>query len=81
MTCREFVEFLDDYVSGGLPEAARIEFELHLGHCVNCGAYLKTYREAIGLAKAVCSEPEGPIPEGVPEELIRAILEAYAQNE
>ncbi len=81
MTCREFVEFLDEYLSGELPESALIDFDGHLAHCVDCTAYLKMYRETIRLASFVCSEPEGPIPEGVPEELIQAILEVYARKE
>ncbi len=81
MTCREFVEFLNEYLSGELPESALSDFEGHLAHCVNCAAYLKTYRETIRLARSVCSDPEGPIPEGVPEGLIQAILEVYARKE
>jgi len=80
MTCREFVEFLNDYLSGELPDTARAGFEAHLAHCMNCTAYLKTYRQTVRLAKEVCAEPEGPVPDDVPEELLRAILEAYAQN-
>ena len=81
MTCREFVEFLDEYLSGELPESVLGDFEAHLAHCVDCTAYLATYRETIRLAGSICSEPEGPIPEGVPEGLIQAILEAYSRNE
>ncbi len=81
MTCREFVEFLDEYLSDELPESVLIEFDGHLAHCIDCAAYLKTYRETIRLASSVCSEPESPIPEGVPEDLVQAILAVYARKE
>jgi len=80
MTCRELVEFLGDYLSDELPEAVRVAFDRHLAGCVDCTAYLRSYEETVRLAKAVCAEPEGPVPEGVPEELVQAILSAYARN-
>lgn len=80
MTCREFVEFLDDYLSDELPEDVRVAFDRHLAGCADCTAYLRTYEKTIRLAKAVCAEPEGPVPDGVPEDLVRSILAAYARS-
>ncbi len=81
MTCREFVEFLHEYLSDELPADLRIAFDRHLAGCADCTAYLRTYEETIRLANAVCAEPEGPVPDGVPEELVRSILAAYARSE
>lgn len=80
MTCHEFVEFLNDYLSGDLPQASRIEFDGHLAECSNCTAYMKSYRETVRLAKTVCAEPDGPVPGEVPEELVQAILAAFAKS-
>ncbi|HEX8202309.1 MAG TPA: zf-HC2 domain-containing protein [Isosphaeraceae bacterium] len=80
MTCREFVEFLDEYLSGELPGSVRSDFELHLEGCADCMAYLRSYEETIRLAKAIGAEPESSVPEKAPEELIRAILAAYAKS-
>ena len=44
MTCREFVEFFNEWLSGELPESVSSDFEDHLAHCVDCVAYLETYR-------------------------------------
>ncbi|MFQ5513471.1 MAG: anti-sigma factor family protein [Myxococcota bacterium] len=74
MTCREMVEFLMDYLEGELPAEPRDTFEEHMRRCPPCVAYLESYRRTIALGKAACSEPEGPVPDDVPEELIRAIL-------
>jgi hypothetical protein len=35
--------------------------------------YLESYRETIRLGREAC-EPDGPLPEEVPEELVEAIL-------
>ena len=76
VTCREFVDFLDDYLSGALPKDRRAEFNAHLTACPSCVAYMKTYETSVHLGKAVLTRSEGPLPEGVPEELVRGILAA-----
>ena len=74
MTCRELAEFLLDYLEEALPGAQREEFEHHLQACPPCLAYLETYKRTVQLGKTVCAEPEGPIPDDVPERLVQAIL-------
>lgn len=81
MTCREFVEFLDDYLSDELPGEVRVTFDRHLAGCADCRAYLRSYESTIRHAKAVSAEPEGAVPDGVPEDLIRSILAAYARSQ
>ena len=80
MTCREFVEFLMAYLDGELPRAEADIFEGHIDECPSCGTYLETYEEAVRLGRAVCADPEGPVPEDVPEPLVRAILAARARS-
>jgi anti-sigma factor RsiW len=76
MTCREFIDFLADYLSGELPATQQAVFEEHLAICPDCVNYLDTYRETIRLGKAAFADPEDPVPEEVPEELVQAILSA-----
>lgn len=76
MTCRELVEFLADYLSGELPPETRGAFEDHLAHCPSCVVYLNTYRDTRELAKAALESPDAALPDDVPEDLVRAILEA-----
>jgi uridine kinase len=76
VTCQTFVEFLMDYLSGGLPESQRDEFDEHLAACVACVAYMKTYVETIELGKAAFRDPDAPVPADVPEYLVKAILAA-----
>ena len=77
VTCREFADFLMDYLSGSLPAPERVTFEEHLGECPDCVAYLSTYRQTIELGKAACRAAD-PVPSEAPEELVRAILAARA---
>jgi anti-sigma factor RsiW len=39
MNCREFTEFLHDYLLGGLLAEVRAEFDRHLAECPWCVAY------------------------------------------
>ena len=76
MNCREFTEFLHEYLFGDLPAEERAEFEKHLAECPWCVAYLDSYQKTIQLEHAAFSSPEGPPPADAPEELIQAILSA-----
>jgi anti-sigma factor RsiW len=76
VNCREFVEFLMGYLDGELPDSQRSVFEEHMGDCPSCVTYLDTYRETVRLGRGICAEPEGPVPEDAPEDLVRAILAA-----
>ncbi|HJY81492.1 MAG TPA: zf-HC2 domain-containing protein [Candidatus Binatia bacterium] len=81
MTCREFIDFLMEYLSRELPASERAEFELHLAACPDCLAYLRSYEATIKLGKAVFAHPEDPVPADVPEELVQAILASRRQGE
>jgi anti-sigma factor RsiW len=72
MTCRDIIEFLADFLDGGLPSEERAVFEAHLAQCPACVVYLRTYEQTIRLGKAISTHP----PEEPPEELIQAILAA-----
>ncbi len=77
MTCRELVEFLNAYIDNELPTLVRARFLLHLATCPSCRAYLDTYRRTLALEKTAFQEPtETALPTGMPEELVRAMLEA-----
>ena len=73
MTCREFIEFLMEYLLG---EVDREKFDAHLAVCPACVNYLKTYQETVRVSKAALIEPDGSLPAAPPEELIQAILTA-----
>ena len=76
MTCREFADFMADYLSGELPSDSRTAFEHHLRLCVNCQRYLAGYEETVKLGKRVFADDDAVVPAQVPEELVQAILNA-----
>jgi anti-sigma factor RsiW len=81
MNCREFTEFLHDYLFGNLPADERAEFDRHLAECPWCVAYLDSYQKTMLLSQAAYTVPENaPPPADAPEELIQAILHARARH-
>ena len=74
LTCGELADFLADYFAGELSRDVRSVFEGHLAECPDCAAYLRSYAETIRLARDAYTDD--PAPAGVPEALVRAILEA-----
>ena len=76
ITCREFEDFILDYLENALPERQRFVFELHLKLCRECRDYLAAYRRTIEVSKRAFEEPDAPLPDEVPEDLVKAILAA-----
>jgi anti-sigma factor RsiW len=74
VTCREFADFMMDYLSGELPAETRAAFDYHLRLCVNCQRYLTSYRETVNLGRRAFEDDNAALPEQVPEELVKAIL-------
>ena len=74
MTCREFADFMVDYLTNELPPEPRSLFERHLNRCPNCRRYLTSYKESIKLGKQAFQNDDAPVPEAVPDDLVRAIL-------
>ena len=76
MTCREFADFIADFLDGALPEPERLAFERHLGKCANCTRYLESYRASVALGKRAFADGDDAGPIDVPQELVDAILRA-----
>ncbi len=76
ISCREFEEFLIDYFEESLPKRQRLVFELHLKLCRECREYLVAFKRTIEVSKRVIADPNQPPPADVPDDLIRAILNA-----
>ncbi|MGL4423813.1 MAG: anti-sigma factor family protein [Gemmataceae bacterium] len=60
MVCREVLELLLDYVDGELPAEQQQQFERHLCGCLQCYAFLETYRATIRLTRALPAEAALP---------------------
>lgn len=80
MTCRDFIDFLWRYVAEELPPDERLAFDAHLAVCPDCVDYLRSYRETVRLGKDAFPPDDSPVPEEVPEDLVRAILATQARG-
>ena len=80
ITCREVVDFLDRYLSGGLEPDLVARFERHLSECPPCVAYMRTYQAASTLGKAA-ERPVEDVAESMPDDLVQAILRARSEGE
>jgi len=76
LTCRQFADFMADYLSGELAADTVAAFEYHLSVCPNCCVYLSNYREAVKLGRQVMSDDDAELPGDVPDGLVNAILAA-----
>ncbi len=76
LTCREVDVFMVDYLEDILPKDQRRIFDWHLRLCPDCRRYLEDYKQTIVLTKAAFCESKTPVPEHVPEDLVKAILAA-----
>src|SRR4029453_19149915 len=76
VTCREFADFMMDYLSDELSTESRAAFEYHLSLCTNCRWYLDSYRETVKLGKRAFEDVDADVPSQVPEDLVKAILAA-----
>jgi anti-sigma factor RsiW len=73
VTCRDFAEFLLDYVDGQLDPASRRRFDDHIAICPDCVRYLQHYRETVKAGRLAMRDDDLP---DLPEGLVAAILKA-----
>ena len=80
ITCRQFEDFVIDYLDDKLPARQKMVFELHLKVCRECRDYLDAYKRATEVAVRVSksSEQDEELPK-VPDDFINAVLMARKQ--
>lgn len=76
ITCLQFNDFVGRYFDNELSEQQRVVFETHLRFCRECREYLQAYKRAMEVGHSVMSSSDSTLPEDVPEELVKAILDA-----
>lgn len=70
LTCQQVTELVTDYIERRQSLSERVRFELHLGLCRHCRAYL---RQMKGTVEALGS----PRKESVPPEMSRQVLDRF----
>lgn len=74
LTCKQFDDFMVDFLEKDLPFAQRLGCWLHLKMCRDCAKFVHQYQQTIALGKQAFEDPNEPVPESVPEDLINAAL-------
>ena len=74
LTCREFDEFMLDYLDGELPVWRKYMCWLHVRMCKECARFVQKYRRTIALEQSAFDSPDEAVPDDVPEELVKAAL-------
>ncbi len=76
LTCQQITELVTDYLESRMSLADRLRFQMHVGMCRHCRAYLRQIRSTV----AVLGElPEdAPMPDDVRDELRRRFADWYA---
>ena len=74
MKCREFADFMMDYITGELAPDTQAAFERHLSRCPKCPKYFEQYKATLAAGKSAFASPDDDVPGDVPEDLIQAIL-------
>ena len=75
ITCREFNDFIYEYVDGTLSEKQTVLFKRHMRICPMCRNFLKTYIATYKAEGQIFPYDDIDVPDEVPQELIDAILD------
>ena len=75
VTCRDGVSVLMDYTEGLLPAARRKEVESHVGGCVRCQRFVRSYCETPRILRRATVTP---MPADLSRRLRRKLVELYA---
>lgn len=74
LTCKEFDDFMIDYLEGVLPVWQKYVCWLHVRMCHDCASFVRQYRRTVALEQSAFDSADEPVPDSVPEELVKAAL-------
>ncbi len=70
LTCQEVTEVVTDYLEGRQSLMQRLRFQMHLGMCRHCRAYLKQMKTTV--------DTIGRLPnESIPPEMSKEVLDRF----
>lgn len=69
LTCKQITELVTDYLEGRMSLGDRIRFQIHLGMCRHCRAYLRQMKVTVAALGQLPDEIE--IPQPIRDELRR----------
>lgn len=80
ITCRQFEDFIVDYLEGDLPGKDRRSFEIHLRFCRECRDYLDAYKASLDAAKQGLADDLAELPHQVPDDLVDAVVATIEES-
>ena len=66
LSCKQMTELITDYLEGRMGFAERMRFQMHVGMCKHCRAYLRQMKSTVA---AVGQLPDEPMPDDVLDEM------------
>ena len=66
LSCQEITEIITDYLEGRMSFADRMRFQMHVGMCKHCRAYLRQMKATIS---SLGQLPDEPMPTDVRDEM------------
>lgn len=60
LTCKEITELITDYLEGRMGLADRMRFQMHVGMCKHCRAYLKQMKVTVAALGEMPDDVEMP---------------------
>lgn len=67
LTCKQLTELVTEYLEGRMSLADRMRFQLHIGMCRHCRAYLRQMRQTI---RTLGKLPDESVPPEVLDDLL-----------
>jgi hypothetical protein len=77
LTCKQFLQELNDYLEDVLDPASRAELHKHVNECPNCWVVCDTTRRTLKIYKGMETTP---LPEQVQNRLMEAIKRKIAEK-
>ena len=77
MTCKDLVDLLSEYVDGELDPATARQLEEHLRGCVECTAFLNTFRKIRSMTR---ESVEAAMPAELRARLRRFVRDRFTQR-
>lgn len=66
ISCKEMVDLIMDYLDGRLDPETSKDFDMHIEGCIDCYAFLNTYKKTVTLTHQISCEE-------IPDELYNGL--------
>lgn len=77
LTCQQLTELVTDYLEGRLSFVERMGFQMHIGMCRSCRAYLRQMKVTVHTLGKL---PADPIPAGVRDDLLARFRDMHPRR-